>query len=130
MLVPEGGEPMENRRQIRVLSIVGGAVGLFCCAAAAVAAVLFAQASRPQDAIIGQWRSEEAAVVIEFYPDGTVETRPDGGESTRSIYAFEDDDTLRLENEGVSFFFGVEISGDTLILTDEGGETLEFARVR
>ena len=121
---------MENRRLIILLSIVGGAVGLLGCAAIAVVAALFAQGSRPQNAIIGQWESAEASVVVEFYRDGTVEARPDGGETTRSTYEFVDGDTLRIESQGVGFVYDVKISGDALTLTGEDGEILALTRLR
>ena len=121
---------MENRRRIIIFSIVGGAVGLLGCAVLAVVAGLFAQGSRPQNAIIGPWESAQASVVVEFYRDGTVETRPDGGETTRSTYEFVDGDTLRIESEGVGFVYDVKISGDTLTMTGDDGETLTLTRLK
>ncbi len=121
---------MENRRPIILLSIVGGAVGLLACAALAVVAALLAQGSRPQNAIIGQWESTQASVVVEFYQDGTVETRPDGGQTTRSTYGFVDGDTLRIESQGVGFVYDVKISGDTLTMTGDNGETLTLTRLK
>ncbi len=121
---------MENRRPIIILSIVGGAVGLLFCAAIAVAVALSASGSRLQESIIGPWRSETGSSVVEFYRDGMVEVRPDGGETTRSTYEFVDGNTLRIESGGVGFIYDVQISGDTLTMTGDDGETLTLTRLK
>ena len=121
---------MENRRPIIILSIVGGAVGLLFCAAIAVAVALSVSGSRLQESIIGPWRSETGSDVVEFYRDGTVEVRPDGGETTRSTYKFVDGNTLRIESGGVGFIYDVQISGDTLTMTGDDGETLTLTRLK
>lgn len=121
---------MKNRRLIGILSIVGGAVGLLLCGVIAMAVVRSVLGSRLQESIIGPWRSETGSSVIEFYRDGTVEVRPDGGETTRSTYEFVDGDTLRIESEGVGFVYDVKISGDTLTMTGDDGETLTLTRLK
>jgi hypothetical protein len=121
---------VENRRPIIILSIVGGAVGLLFCAAIAVAVALSVSGSRLQESIIGPWRSETGSDVVEFYRDGTVEARPDGGETTRSTYEFVDGNTLRIESGGVGFIYDVQISGDTLTMTGDDGETLTLTRLK
>ena len=79
--------------------------------------------------IVGRWKEPEGSDVTEFRADGTVIETPGSGETIRGRYSLEGG-KLKLNLEGVDeLTFPVELSADTLEMTDTEGHVTKYARI-
>ena len=83
----------------------------------------------PQRQIIGQWQEAgEHGAVFRFFPDGTLTFRNAGIETTGS-YSFPDSTHLKLQAAQDLVVFDMQLSDDTLTLSNFGKKTVSLKRV-
>ena len=80
---------------------------------------LLAGCSKPENAIVGKWRSTETPpTTLEFFKDGTVSTS-DYNSSLSGKYTFPDETHIQMSNGLVSDVKTFKIEGDMLTLTGD-----------
>lgn len=92
--------------------------------------------SGPEQKIIGKWHAETKTeeAVFDFYPDGTV-TMSFNGEPANAEYQFLDEDTVKIEAQGIGaslvqpVVFDVEFPSNDVMEMTLGNERESFDRV-
>jgi len=79
------------------------------------------------NSIVGKWRlsGTENQIVWEFLSNGSVLV-----DDVHGRYKFGDHDRIKIETPISTTVYGVNLSGDQLVLEDTGGSKLQFTRVR
>lgn len=82
---------------------------------------------RSHKVIVGQWRSagDSSAMVWEFAKDGSVLMG-----STRGKYSFGDQKRIKIQTPFGTSVYQMEISENSMTLTDPRGSKLEFTKLR
>ena len=86
----------------------------------------------PEDFIVGTWQEVGGTEVLQFLDSGEI-IQEDSGGSVGANYRFSDDLYIRVDFGGPAVYapprtYRVELSEDTLALTDEKGVTTEYRR--
>jgi|GEM_PF-5026087 len=95
-----------------------------------VAVFLFAGCEKSSDGdITGTWANEKEDLVIEFHGDGSFSST-DKGRTVEGGYEMPDKSTLLIDVDQKQMKYKIDLSGDTLKMTDPEGHqgTIELER--